>query len=148
MVSFFLLPRSPERARFLTGEERVYVVSILERTGSVSEDESQDKFDWNEVIYAIKSPHVWLLVILEFFSGNAHLPNIALIDNGTVSYDTICSSVVSGLSVISLSDTDAHVGSFEPTIVAGLGYAGNRAQLMSVPPFVVTFPCTYSENEL
>ncbi|KAI6013225.1 major facilitator superfamily domain-containing protein [Pisolithus marmoratus] len=28
---------------------------------------------------------------------------------------------------------------FEPTIVAGLGYAGNQAQLMSVPPFVLAF---------
>ncbi|KAI9457920.1 major facilitator superfamily domain-containing protein [Boletus coccyginus] len=28
---------------------------------------------------------------------------------------------------------------FEPTIVAGLGYSGNHAQLMSVPPFAVAF---------
>ncbi|KAF8122705.1 major facilitator superfamily domain-containing protein [Boletus edulis] len=28
---------------------------------------------------------------------------------------------------------------FEPQIVVGLGYTGNRAQLMSVPPFAVTF---------
>ncbi|OJA15235.1 hypothetical protein AZE42_07981 [Rhizopogon vesiculosus] len=28
---------------------------------------------------------------------------------------------------------------FEPTIVAGLGYTGNKAQLMSAPPFVVAF---------
>lgn len=29
--------------------------------------------------------------------------------------------------------------SFEPTIVAGLGYTGNKAQLMSAPPFAVAF---------
>ncbi|KAL4067942.1 major facilitator superfamily domain-containing protein [Scleroderma citrinum] len=28
---------------------------------------------------------------------------------------------------------------FEPTIVQGLGYTGNRAQLMSVPPFAIAF---------
>lgn len=28
---------------------------------------------------------------------------------------------------------------FEPTIVAGLGYTGNKAQLMSAPPFAVAF---------
>ncbi|KAI6128321.1 major facilitator superfamily domain-containing protein [Pisolithus croceorrhizus] len=28
---------------------------------------------------------------------------------------------------------------FEPTIVAGLGYTGNQAQLMSVPPFILAF---------
>ncbi|KAI6045741.1 major facilitator superfamily domain-containing protein [Pisolithus marmoratus] len=30
-------------------------------------------------------------------------------------------------------------GVFEPTIVAGLGYTGNQAQLMSVPPFALAF---------
>jgi hypothetical protein len=29
--------------------------------------------------------------------------------------------------------------SFEPTIVAGLGYTGNKAQLMSAPPFAFAF---------
>lgn len=33
--------------------------------------------------------------------------------------------------------------SFEPTIVSDLGYAGNRAQLMSVPPFVTAFVCAW-----
>lgn len=33
--------------------------------------------------------------------------------------------------------------SFEPTIVASLGYAGNQAQLMSVPPFVTAFVCAW-----
>ena len=42
-----------------------------------------------------------------------------------------------------LSGADIGVDSFEPTIVAGLGYSGNHAQLMSVPPFAVAFVCTY-----
>lgn len=33
--------------------------------------------------------------------------------------------------------------SFEPTIVQGLGYTAARAQLMSVPPFAVSFCCKY-----
>lgn len=35
---------------------------------------------------------------------------------------------------------NAHfLSSFEPTIVAELGYTGNKAQLMSAPPYVVAF---------
>ena len=49
---------------------------------------------------------------------------------------------------VSLSDTDHHDGSFEPTIVAGLGYSGTQAQLMSVPPFAVTFVRTYFRNRI
>jgi hypothetical protein len=52
-----------------------------------------------------------------------------------------------GLS-ISLSDVDNRDGSFAPTIVAGLGYAGNQAQLMSVPPFAVTFARKYFGNRI
>ena len=48
----------------------------------------------------------------------------------------------------SLSNADIDDGSFEPTIVAGLGYAGNQAQLMSVPPFAVAFVCTYSKKTI
>jgi hypothetical protein len=52
-----------------------------------------------------------------------------------------------GLS-ISLSNANIDDGSFEPTIVAGLGYAGNQAQLMSVPPFAAAFVCTYFKKTI
>jgi predicted MFS family arabinose efflux permease len=105
VLSFFLLPRSPETARFLTEKERVYVVCTLKHAGSVSEDDDKDSFSWTEVIEAVKSPHVWLIVTISFLSG----------------------AIMFGLAY------------FEPTIVAGLGYAGSQAQLMSVPPFAATF---------
>ena len=47
-----------------------------------------------------------------------------------------------------LPDADLHEGSFEPTIVAGLGYAGNQVQLMSVPPYAVAFVGAYFDNKL
>ena len=47
---------------------------------------------------------------------------------------------------ISLSNADIDDGSFEPTIVADLGYAGNQAQLMSVPPFATACVCTCSKK--
>ncbi|KAI9457921.1 major facilitator superfamily domain-containing protein [Boletus coccyginus] len=105
LISFFFLPRSPETARFLTQKERAYVTSILKHAGSISEDGDKDSFSWMEVARAAKSPHVWLLCVIFFFSG----------------------TIAIGLTY------------FEPTIVASLGYSGNHAQLMSVPPFAVAF---------
>ncbi|KIN95357.1 hypothetical protein M404DRAFT_1007500 [Pisolithus tinctorius Marx 270] len=105
IVSFFVLPRSPETAGFLSSEERRYVVSKLKSSKAISEDERKDDFSWIEVLRAFKSPQVLLLSVITFFNGTQLL----------------------GLAV------------FEPTIVAGLGYTGNKAQLMSVPPFVLAF---------
>ncbi|KAF8553825.1 MFS general substrate transporter [Imleria badia] len=109
VISFFLLPRSPETARFLTEEERAYVIFTLKHAGSVSEEESKDSFSWKEVVRAVKSLHIWLLGVVFFLSG----------------------AIVFGLAY------------FEPTIVAGLGYSGNHAQLMSVPPFAITFVVSF-----
>lgn len=72
MVSFFLLPRSPEKARFLTEKEQEYVVSTLKHAGAVSEDDEKDRFSWTEVARSAKSPHVWLLAVVFFLSGNMH----------------------------------------------------------------------------
>ncbi|KAF8844459.1 MFS general substrate transporter [Paxillus ammoniavirescens] len=105
VISFFFLPRSPEKARFFTQKERSYVMSKLRHDGAVSQDDKMDGFSWIEVVRSAKSVHVWLLAIVLFF-------------NGTTLY---------GLAY------------FEPSIVAGLGYTGNKAQLMSVPPFAVAY---------
>ena len=48
---------------------------------------------------------------------------------------------------LSLSNADIHDGSFEPTLVAGLGYTDNQAQLMSVPPFAASCARAYFDND-
>ncbi|KIJ69309.1 hypothetical protein HYDPIDRAFT_105905 [Hydnomerulius pinastri MD-312] len=65
-----------------------------------------------------KDDFSWVEVVRSAKSIHVWLLAIALFFNGTTLY---------GLAY------------FEPTIVAGLGYAGNRAQLMSVPPFAAAF---------
>ena len=71
LISFFLLPRSPETARFLTGKERAYVISTLKHVGSISEDGDKDRFSWTEVARTAKSPHVWLLCVIFFLNGKS-----------------------------------------------------------------------------
>ncbi|KAI6045732.1 major facilitator superfamily domain-containing protein [Pisolithus marmoratus] len=105
IVLLFSLPQSPETASFLSPEERCYVVSKLKSSRTISDDDSRDNFSWVEVLRAIRSPQVLMLIVITFFNGTQ----------------------VFGLAL------------FEITIVAGLGYTGNQAQLMSVPPFVLAF---------
>ncbi|KAI6045724.1 MFS general substrate transporter [Pisolithus marmoratus] len=105
IFSFFILPRSPETVRFLSSEERYYVVSKLKSSKAISEDDTKDQFSWIEVVRAIRSPQVFMLCVVVFFGG----------------------ALLFGLAF------------FEPTIVAGLGYTSTRAQLMSVPPFMLAF---------
>ncbi|KAF8136566.1 major facilitator superfamily domain-containing protein [Boletus edulis] len=63
----------------------------------------------------------WREVIESARSPHVWLLAIALFFNGTTLYS---------------------LAYFEPTIVAGLGYVGNLAQLMSVPPFAAAFVCS------
>ncbi|KAG1739003.1 major facilitator superfamily domain-containing protein [Suillus lakei] len=102
---FFILPNSPDTARFFSTKERNYVMSRLRADGAVAGDDKSDAFSWTEVIRCCQSIHVWLLAPVLFFLG----------------------TTLYGLAY------------FEPTIVAGLGYTGNQAQLMSAPPYAVAF---------
>ncbi|KAI6005654.1 major facilitator superfamily domain-containing protein [Pisolithus albus] len=122
IFSFFVLPRSPETARFLSLEERCYVVSRLKSSKAISEDERTDDFSWIEVFRAIRSPQVFMLCIVVFFGGAS----------GVILYFSRRYMSQTGTLLFGLAF-------FEPTIVAGLGYTGNQAQLMSVPPFVLAF---------
>ncbi|KAJ7700772.1 major facilitator superfamily domain-containing protein [Mycena rosella] len=68
LVSFFLLPSSPDTARFFNAEEKAYVKATLKADGAVG-DESSDSFSWGEVGKAFTSIHVLLVGVVFFFSG-------------------------------------------------------------------------------
>lgn len=69
LVSYALLPRSPLHARFLSQQEKEYVVARLMEDGSTSKQETADGFSWREVGMAFILPQVWMLGIIFFFSG-------------------------------------------------------------------------------
>ncbi|GJE85450.1 MFS general substrate transporter [Phanerochaete sordida] len=104
-VSFWLMPRTPQSATFLTAGEKQYISAVLREDGVAAESALDDEFSWQHVAETLKKPQVLILMIAGFFNG----------------------TTLAGLAY------------FTPSIVAGLGYAGNRAQLMSVPPFAVAF---------
>jgi len=70
LSSYILLPSSPTHARFLTDDEKRYVISKLKEDGATGNDESIDAFSWREVGMAFKLPQVWMLGVLFFFAGN------------------------------------------------------------------------------
>jgi sugar phosphate permease len=69
LASFFILPRSPAHARFLSERERAYVVERLKQDGATGSNEQMDRFSWREVFQAFTLPHVWMLAVVFFFNG-------------------------------------------------------------------------------
>jgi hypothetical protein len=67
LCSYFLLPRSPSQARFLSEGEKAYVISELETDGTKNND--ADSFGWKEVIAAFARPQVGILACAFFMSG-------------------------------------------------------------------------------
>jgi len=68
LVSFFLLPDTPDKARFLNEEEKSYIKAKLKEDGAIGSEEA-DSFSWSEVIKAFTSLHILLVAIVFFFSG-------------------------------------------------------------------------------
>jgi MFS family permease len=71
-ASFFLLPRSPAHMKFLSEAERDYVLVALKDGGALDHHEEADKFTWGEVKAAFALPHVWILAVVLFMSGECH----------------------------------------------------------------------------
>jgi hypothetical protein len=69
LTSFFLLPRSPAHARFLSPAEKDFVVQKLKEDGTTGNDKKADAFSWREVGMAFKLPQVWMLAIVFFMDG-------------------------------------------------------------------------------
>lgn len=68
-ASFWLMPRTPQDASFLTSEEKQYVSEVLQGDGVVAADAAEDDFSWRHVIETLKKPHVLVLCVAGFFNG-------------------------------------------------------------------------------
>ncbi|KAJ7490999.1 major facilitator superfamily domain-containing protein [Mycena latifolia] len=68
LVSFLLLPSSPDHARFFNDQEKAYVKSTLKADGAI-QDEASDSFSWGEIGKAFTSIQVLLVGVIFFFSG-------------------------------------------------------------------------------
>lgn len=67
VLSFFLLPRSVERASFLTHEEKEEILAQLRHEGMVND--LTDVFSWREVGQACMLPQVWFIGAIFLFAG-------------------------------------------------------------------------------
>ncbi|RFU74902.1 major facilitator superfamily transporter [Trichoderma arundinaceum] len=111
-MAFFLLYDFPETAKFLTEEERAFVVYRLKYQGQVQvaadgtgeqvQVAQAEEFKWKYVRQAFKDWQIWVNIFVYW-------------------------SIVCPLYGISL---------FLPTIVKGLGYTSSKAQLMTVPIYI------------
>ncbi|GJE85463.1 hypothetical protein PsYK624_015420 [Phanerochaete sordida] len=68
-LSFWLLPRAPDTATFLTVEEKDYISAVLKHSGVVAESAADDDFSWHHVAATLRKPHVLVLMLAGFFNG-------------------------------------------------------------------------------
>jgi hypothetical protein len=69
-ATFFILPRDPATAKFLSESERQSVVSALKRDREFEEE--QEDFSWSTCLDAFKAPQMWLIFVQFFCSGGKH----------------------------------------------------------------------------
>lgn len=138
IFSSFFIPSSPMNCRLLKQEEKEYIMLRLREDGAISKDDRSDVFSWREVFRIFHLPHVWLLFFIFFFHGMS-VYTITLHDLNFVSRDdTLLLKLVSSF-LDSMWTSVLTRSSFAPSIIQGLGYSANRAQLMSVPPYAAAF---------
>jgi MFS family permease len=66
LLSFLIFPSSPKSARFLTEQEKTYILTRLHEDGSAAHNKDDDRFNWGEVRKAFASPHVILAATASF----------------------------------------------------------------------------------
>ena len=69
--SFWMLPRVPMEAYFLSDDEKLYVQGELLRDGAISHNQDEDRFSWMEVRKGFRQVHVWVLSVVGFVGGKS-----------------------------------------------------------------------------
>ena len=70
LCSYFLVPATPNHARFFSSAEKEYVtVQLRIRGAAAGIRDEDDRFSWEEVLKAFKAPQVWFMAITFFPSG-------------------------------------------------------------------------------
>lgn len=70
--TFFILPRDPASASFLSNDERDSVVHALARDSQFQEE--KDELSWSACAAALKAPQMWFVFIQFFSSGGMASP--------------------------------------------------------------------------
>jgi hypothetical protein len=66
-ITFFILPRDPATARFLSAAERESVRIALERDREFQDETGE--FAWSTCLDALRAPQMWFVFIQFFSSG-------------------------------------------------------------------------------
>ncbi|KAI0083166.1 major facilitator superfamily domain-containing protein [Irpex rosettiformis] len=142
VLSFFLLPRTPSHITLLTPAEKAHITNVL----------SNDVFPSSEHEFHCESRYQSSRSLDEKNAEMHHNINGHRQDNvdrGGVARNRIWRDVWRTMKMPHVwlcvvagffnGATLSGLAYFTPSIVASLGYTANKAQLMSVPPFVVAF---------
>lgn len=119
VVAFFFLPDSPEKARFLTEEEKA-----IARARGVQQAGATTRIggiNWKELLEGLTDPKGWILGV-----GGHFYENMDTTDNKQLMYFS-GNVAFSSLPV------------FLPTILRSMGFSSVNAQGLTAPPFFLSF---------
>lgn len=123
VASYFLVPDWPETAKFFKDDERTF---WIRRLAVDNEDTSMSHWDKTTARRVFTDVKIWLAYVLRLFIL-FYLFILASYSNTTISTAMYLGVVTTG-----------YAGSFfTPTILKQLGWTSIRAQVMSIPIFIV-----------
>ena len=69
VISFFILPRTPQTTRYLSAEEKAAIFAAHEADRQMQGAKEEESFSWAGVASAFKAPQMWLMFLQFFCSG-------------------------------------------------------------------------------
>lgn len=69
VISFFILPRTPQTTRYLSAEEKAAISAAHEADRQMQGAKEEEAFSWAGVASAFKAPQMWLMFLQFFCSG-------------------------------------------------------------------------------
>ena len=69
VISFFILPRTPETTKYLSTDEKAAIVAAHDADRQLKGQKEEESFSWAGVASAFRAPQMWLMFIQFFCSG-------------------------------------------------------------------------------
>ena len=145
LIGFFVIPKNISSSKFLTSQEKVFLIQRLRNPNG--HDEERELFTWSEAFSVFKSPHTWLLMPLSFCSG------VSVYSLGYFT-PTITAGLGYSVAVTQLLTVPFYTCSFVASIVTSI-YSDRMKQrspfiigpsLVAIAGFAILYTCTRDDR--
>ena len=125
-ILYFILPDSPETAKFLTKDEKEFLINrlALETGSGQGRVTNSDKIQFKHIKAAFSEWKIWGAVVMFWANTIGTYGQVVVIEQ-----------------VMSLANQSTRFTATVPAIVQDLGYSSANAQLMTIPIYVFAVIC-------